>query len=505
MIGDSHAKVVFRSLKDLLKQKGFSPAYVRAENGWSLKKHISKGSLEEIRKARPQTILVSLGGNNQNMTASSYKKTVDQLVNFAKSIGAELVWVGPTTSDSGKAPSTERRHAFTESFLKKYIPKHGKYISMRAFTSSGQGKDGVHYGSSFYKRWAEFVAKRVDLPSNNFIIPLIGTTLLGLTAILGLIVRNRLKGSANVGYINPNNFQVPTPNEIANALGMMIEHRNFDVGSWTGGDCKEIAQSILAITKGKAKIWEIRGIDGESPGIHFYAEYGGLYFNESEAYGDEYGELEHVRAIIKPSRLSNDPFGMEILYAVKLGQMGISSYTYNDFDTWYENNSKIFGFRNLGSKSPMPYSFLVENGKAYRYYDDGVSEIAHGLSKGDIDAIKIAGDFLAKQVTSSDILVPMPSRYGFANTTLMLANYISEISGAKVVNCLIGLDRESVYTTKKQGRSEKQVNLGLDFTCETPKHSTLFILDNVIGTGYTMGAAQRLLPNSKPLVYAVDV
>jgi len=153
----------------------------------------------------------------------------------------------------------------------------------------------------------------------------------------------------------------------------------------------------------------------------------------------------------------------------------------------------------------MPYSFLVERGRAYRYYDDGVSEVAHGISEGNLDAIKIAGDFLAKQVTSNDILVPMPSRYGFANTTMILANYISEISGAKIVNCLVGSERESIYTTKKQDRSEKQVDLGLDFICETPKHSTLFIVDNVIGTGYTMGAAQRLLPNSEPLVYAVDV
>lgn len=201
MIGDSHAKVVFRSLKGFMEQKGFSPVFVRAENGWSLKKHISRGSLEKIRKSKPQTILVSLGGNNQDMSASSYKKTVDQVINLAKSIGAELVWVGPTTSDSQKAPNTEKRHAFTESFLKEYIPKHGKYISMRAFTSSGQGKDGVHYGSSFYKRWAEFVAKRVDLPSNNFIIPLIGTTILGLGTILTLAIRNRFKSKANDSQI----------------------------------------------------------------------------------------------------------------------------------------------------------------------------------------------------------------------------------------------------------------------------------------------------------------
>lgn len=195
MIGDSHARVVFRTLQGLLEQKGFKPVFVKAENGWSLKKHIDQGSLESIKKAKPDTIVVSLGGNNHDMKTESYKNTVKQLTDLASSIGAELFWVGPTTSDVNKAPNTERRHAWTEQFLREYIPDHGKYISMRAFTSSGHGKDGVHYGSSFYKKWADFVAKRVDLPST---IPfpvkaLLGTTVLGVTTLVGLIIRNRLK------------------------------------------------------------------------------------------------------------------------------------------------------------------------------------------------------------------------------------------------------------------------------------------------------------------------
>jgi hypothetical protein len=194
MIGDSHAKVVFRTLQGLLEQKGFKPVFVRAENGWSLKKHIDRGSLESIKKAKPDTIVVSLGGNNQDTNASSYKSTVDQLTNLADSIGADLFWVGPTTSDSRKAPNTEQRHAWTDGFLREYIPRHGKYISMRAFTSSGHGTDGVHYGSSFYKKWADFVSKRIDLPSNMPfpIKALIGTTALGIFTLAGMFIRNRL-------------------------------------------------------------------------------------------------------------------------------------------------------------------------------------------------------------------------------------------------------------------------------------------------------------------------
>jgi len=218
---------------------------------------------------------------------------------------------------------------------------------------------------------------------------------------------------------------------------------------------------------------------------------------------DYYGVLLHTERREYGPMLANAT--QAIYTSLREHGINVDAIMKRNTPTFSQRWQETFESTNRGSQSQMPYSFLVESGKAYRYYDDGVSEVAHGIGKGDINAIKIAGDFLAKQVTPNDILVPMPSRHGFANTTLILADYISKISGARVVNCLIGLDRKSVYATKKQGRLEKQVDLGLDFICETPKHSTLFIIDNVIGTGYTMGTAQRLLPNSKPLVYAVDI
>ena len=102
LIGDSHAKVVFKYLNKTLPSMGFKNIYQRAENGWSLKKHISKGTLQQLKAAKPQIILASLGGNNQDMKTSSYKNTVDQLISVAKSIGAQIVWVGPTTSNPPK-------------------------------------------------------------------------------------------------------------------------------------------------------------------------------------------------------------------------------------------------------------------------------------------------------------------------------------------------------------------------------------------------------------------
>ena len=164
MIGDSHAEVVFRSLQPLLEKKGFVFTFVYAKHGWSLKKHIEKGNLDRLKQARPKTILLSLGGNNQSLKEQDYKKTVDKIIDLAKSIGAKIIWVGPTTSDSQKAASTERRHAWTEQFLSKYISQHGQYISVRDITKTGQGKDGVHYPISFYaNKWAPFVSNQITL------------------------------------------------------------------------------------------------------------------------------------------------------------------------------------------------------------------------------------------------------------------------------------------------------------------------------------------------------
>ena len=95
LIGDSHAKVVFRYLNKMLPDLGFDNVYTRAENGWSVKKHISKGTLPELKSANPDIILVSLGGNNQDMKEDRYLKTVDELLNTAKSIGIKVIGINP--------------------------------------------------------------------------------------------------------------------------------------------------------------------------------------------------------------------------------------------------------------------------------------------------------------------------------------------------------------------------------------------------------------------------
>jgi hypothetical protein len=168
LIGDSHAKVVFRYMIPMLEGIGLKKVYSRAENGWSLKKHIQKGTLKEIRNARPEVILVSLGGNNQDTDSYGYKKVVDELLETANSIKATVVWVGPTTSNPNVARNTEKRHAWTHNFLSKYLPKRKvAYIDNRKFTAQGWKSDGVHYPMGFYKKWASRVAQYLPKAIQN--------------------------------------------------------------------------------------------------------------------------------------------------------------------------------------------------------------------------------------------------------------------------------------------------------------------------------------------------
>ena len=231
LIGDSHAKVVFRTMEKILPQAGFNPIYKKAENGWGLKKHIDRGLLPSLQQAKPEIIVVSLGGNNHQTKTASYQKTVDKLLSTAKSMGSRIIWIGPTTSDTARAPNTERRHEWTHQFLQKYLPsKDIDYINMRYFTQSGWKNDGVHYPSAKYKRWAEMVTDKMGELKESLkpgMSPLmIGAGIAALTLLTAgtaILVKKR-KGS---GFMLPSQGPAPHPAvEIAKHLDGLITKNN---------------------------------------------------------------------------------------------------------------------------------------------------------------------------------------------------------------------------------------------------------------------------------------
>ena len=153
---------------------------------------------------------------------------------------------------------------------------------------------------------------------------------------------------------------------------------------------------------------------------------------------------------------------------------------------------------------------LYPSGKANDYYEPSVRTIAKELKQEKASAIKEVVDFLSKQVTEEDVLIPMPSRFGFATDTQKLAEKISEKTGAKVFDCLVGKKRESIYELKKTNQDVSEFEFDFQINCEIPKARNYFIVDNVIGTGTTMKNAlmnviARVGKNVSPLVYAIDL
>lgn len=137
----------------------------------------------------------------------------------------------------------------------------------------------------------------------------------------------------------------------------------------------------------------------------------------------------------------------------------------------------------------------------YDYYKDkGIREICHAIKKGEWDAIRYAGEEMAKYVSPNDTLVPIPSRTGEAIQTLLLAKEIAKKSGAKIANILNGKTRESLYDLKKQGVEPGEDFFG--FHGNGTEDNNLVLVDNVLDTGMTVKSAADAIGAKKVLVFA---
>ena len=188
LIGDSHSQALFPRLRDSLTQQGYEVISMVSKPGWGAKRFVDEGLA--IVPAEAEGIVVSLGGNNHNLT-SDYGRQVDT---FISSVGPtkRIVWVGPATSDASIAPSVAQRHEWTADYLKDILPSRGiKFIDSRPFTKAGHREDGVHFTAAGYDLWAEKIQKPVMV--GLALSPMVrqtgrigGYTLLGLGALYGL-------------------------------------------------------------------------------------------------------------------------------------------------------------------------------------------------------------------------------------------------------------------------------------------------------------------------------
>ena len=144
------------------------------------------------------------------------------------------------------------------------------------------------------------------------------------------------------------------------------------------------------------------------------------------------------------------------------------------------------------------------------YFDPSARSVAHGIKEGNGRAIAMAAHAMKSAIPADRpvILVPIPSRKGYATTTLLLAKELQRQTSSdrvRVMDALRGNVRQSLYEAKKQGTGEFDRSwFGFHLTKHLPKDADLLFVDNVESTGATMKAAIAACGRGKGLVYAYD-
>ncbi|MBP3783849.1 MAG: hypothetical protein J6I68_11440 [Butyrivibrio sp.] len=140
------------------------------------------------------------------------------------------------------------------------------------------------------------------------------------------------------------------------------------------------------------------------------------------------------------------------------------------------------------------------------YNTKGVREICHDVknTSSNKDAILTMAEYFSDLniLDGSSIIIPAPQHYGYADYTLQIAERVSTVTGAKVLNILKCHPRDMLYDLKKQG---KRNAAGLYLSEDIKLSGKYFFLDNVISTGKTFREACSVTKlNLTALVYAVD-
>lgn len=140
------------------------------------------------------------------------------------------------------------------------------------------------------------------------------------------------------------------------------------------------------------------------------------------------------------------------------------------------------------------------------YNTKGVREICHDIknTSSNKDAILTMAEYFSDLniLDKSCIIIPAPQHYGYADYTLQIAERVSKVTGAKILDILKCRPRDMLYDLKKQGKGN---TADLYLSEDIKLSGKYFFLDNVISTGKTFKEACSVTKlNLTALVYAVD-
>ena len=132
-----------------------------------------------------------------------------------------------------------------------------------------------------------------------------------------------------------------------------------------------------------------------------------------------------------------------------------------------------------------------------------VRQLAHGLKDGDYASICRAADMMADGIREmaagrNCVLVPIPNHHGRAVYTKTLANEISRRTGIPTWDILSCRPHMPLHYAKKNDLKPEGIYLKLNLYRQVPELFTPIVIDNVLDTGYTAGAAIKAVghPNT---------
>lgn len=122
-------------------------------------------------------------------------------------------------------------------------------------------------------------------------------------------------------------------------------------------------------------------------------------------------------------------------------------------------------------------------------YEGWLRMLAHGVKDYDEECIRKAAKLFDLMLPDGCVVVPMPSHTGEARQMLAVAN---AMPGRRYVSNVLACDsHESCYTQKKDGFTPAPFRMWCKPWMLPKGDGEVYVIDNVICTGTTAGAAIR--------------
>lgn len=170
-VGDSQGEALFPRLEKRLAQalglagtqRTLTTVLSRAQRGWSERNYQTDNTLPaQLAEARPDVVIIGLGGNNSVKDTARYLATVRWVLDAAREAGAaQIIWLGPAAAT--KEPFKSNKE-WTRSAQSTALSAESDvvWVDMFPFTGSGHATDGVHFVMSHYDKWATQLAKSLS-------------------------------------------------------------------------------------------------------------------------------------------------------------------------------------------------------------------------------------------------------------------------------------------------------------------------------------------------------